>query len=179
MKIFFFDTETTDLIGNSLLPENQQPRIIELYGAIIDTSQDFAKLDEIEFLCNPGVRITPEITKITGIKGEDVAEAPAIGRHLPAVAKILGKADAVSAHNLAYDFAVLNYEARRNDREMPWPRIKICTVQETEHIKGFRLSLSALHEHLFGEAFAGAHRARQDVEASIRCFRELHAQGMV
>jgi len=50
-------------------------------------------------------------------------------------------------------------------------------VQETEWIKGHRLSLSALHEELFGEPFSGAHRARVDVDALTRCFNELRQRG--
>ena len=60
--------------------------------------------------------------------------------------------------------------------ECEWPRL-CCTVENTEWLHGHRLSLSALHEELFGEPFSGAHRARTDVAALTRCYLELVKRG--
>ena len=83
------------------------------------------------------------------------------------------------AHNLSYDYAVLMAEFSRccTEGSVKWPIRRICTVQETEFMKGFRLNLTSLHEELFGEPFAGAHRARTDVEALTRCCIELFKRG--
>jgi hypothetical protein len=59
-----------------------------------------------------------------------------------------------------------------------WPR-RICTVEQTQHIKGFRLNLSGLHEFLFGEKFSGAHRAKVDVAALVRCSSEMFKREML
>jgi hypothetical protein len=42
-----------------------------------------------------------------------------------------------------------------------------------------RLTLSNLHEHLFGEKFKDAHRARSDVMALVRVARELRRRGLI
>ena len=49
----------------------------------------------------------------------------------------------------------------------------VCTVELTEHKKGYRLKLSDLHEHLFGEDFKEAHDARADADALARCYVAL------
>ena len=177
MKYLIFDTETSGLIKNSLIPIEHQARLIEFFGHIVD--EDGQTHEELEFMVDPGIPISDEITKITGIKPEDVIGKPRFIAEEGRVRAIIGRADAVVAHNLSYDWDIINTELRRcgTADKVKWPVVRICTVQETEWIKGHRLSLSALHEHLFGEPFAGAHRARVDVAALTRCFLELKQRG--
>lgn len=173
---FIFDTETTDLLGPSLLPAKHQPRIIEFYGSLYE---DGRLVDEVEFFANPGIKLEKKIVSITNITDAMLKDAEPFSYYAPAVADIVKRADEVVAHNLSFDLAVVDYEFERLGASVQWPERKICTVEETEWIKGFRLSLSALHEHLFGEAFKGAHRARVDVEALARVFFELRSKGYV
>lgn len=178
MKVCIFDTETTDLVKNSLVPLEQQPRIIEFFGHTVD-SQSGEVIEELEFVCNPGHKLSATTTRITGLKDADVEGQPMFKSFEGKVRALLGSADAVLAHNLSFDFAVVDAELRRcvTSEKCKWPIRRICTVQETEWIKGHRLSLSALHEHLFGAVFTGAHRARTDVEALTRCYLELVKRG--
>jgi DNA polymerase III epsilon subunit-like protein len=171
MKALIFDTEATQLVTNSLVKEQHQPRIIEFFGQIVDDEGTIH--EELEFMCNPGISIPEKVTEITGIKDEDVAGAQPFATFAGQVKEIIERADAVVAHNLSYDWFVVNQEMDRNGVKVDWPKIRICTVEETEWIKGFRLNLSALHEHLFDEPFSGAHRAREDVGALTRCYLEL------
>lgn len=177
MKYLILDTETTGLFKNCELPLGQQPRVIEFFGHIV--SDDGEVHEELEFIVDPGIPISEEITKITGIKPEDVAGKPRFLTEEGRVRAIIGRADAIVAHNLSYDWAVINTELKRAGTEdkVKWPVTRICTVQETEWIKGHRMNLSMLHEHLFGKPFTGAHRARVDVAATTRCFLELKARG--
>ena len=177
MRALLFDTETTDLIHNSLISDKTQPRIIEFYGHVIE--DDGTVLDQLEFRCNPGIRIPPKITEITGISNADVNDKPPFRHRVPEIQRLMNWADAVVAHNLAYDYAVVNQEMKRMGSELKWPKIKVCTVQETEWFKGFRLSLSNLHEHLFGEGFENAHRAKNDVDALTRCWLHMRKSGDV
>jgi DNA polymerase-3 subunit alpha len=179
MRALIFDTETTDLISNSLLPEKHQPKVIEFFGHIVE--DDGTVVRELEFLCNPGHRLEKITTDITGITNDMVADQPPFMAFEGDVRGLIGEADAVVAHNLSYDFDVVNFELKRCGTMdlVRWPRIRICTVQETEWFKGYRLNLSALHEHLFGVPFSGAHRARADVEALTRCYVELRKRGDV
>jgi DNA polymerase III epsilon subunit-like protein len=174
---FIFDTETTDLVANSLISEKHQPHIIEFYGCLVNDMGEIT--DELGFLCDPGVPVTPEITRITGIKPQDVQGQPPFSAFTNQILCLIGKAEAAVAHNLSFDMTVVDAEFNRLGQKVVWPKTKICTVQETEWFKGYRLSLSALHEHLFDEKFEGAHRAKVDVSVLVKCFNELRERGDV
>lgn len=177
MRALIFDTETSDLIGNSLLADRHMPHIIEFYGCIVNEEGDV--VEELDFLCKPPQPISETTTRITGITQEDVKDAPPFSHFADKVFELIESADTVVAHNLSYDKEVVNVEAKRLGREVAWPVDLVCTVEQTEHLKGHRLSLSALHEYLFGEPFTGAHRARVDVEALAQCYLELVRRGEI
>ncbi len=169
MMRLFFDTETTYLVSNSLLPDNQQPRIIEFYGCLL--RDDFSQEEEFETYIDPGIKISEVVTRITGIDQSALVGAPRFSVVADQIKSLIQRADEVVAHNLSYDTFVVEVEMRRVKKTVIWPKIKTCTVEATEWIKGHRLSLSALHEECFGQPFTGAHRARVDVEAMVRCYR--------
>jgi len=172
---FIFDTETTGLVKNSLMPLEGQPRIIEFFGHLVD---DLGCLhDEIEFFCHPGVALDPIITRITGITDEQLKGAERFDVYADRVKEMIASADAVVAHNLSFDMALVEADCARCACAPAWPERKICTVEETEWMRGHRLSLTALHEELFGEGFPAAHRARNDVAALTRCYLELRKRG--
>lgn len=172
---FIYDVETTGLVKNSLVPLKSQPKVIELFGHLVDRQTGDIK-EEIEFFCDPGELIEDVITRITGIKQEQLTGQKPFAFYAPAVARLVSSAEEAVAHNLSFDKALLDAEFERCDIKCEWPRL-VCTVESTEWIKGHRLSLSALHEELFGEPFSGAHRARKDVNALTKCYLELVKRG--
>lgn len=179
----FFDTETTGFVLNRLVEPDRQPRVTEFCAIVTD--ENFQQIDELDFLCNPGIKITPEIVKITGITDQMVKDEPPFVMMADQVRRFVGpelggKLNVVVGHNLNFDISMINAEFNRlKIAPVEWAKILICTVNQTEHLKGHRLSLSALHELLFGEKFEGAHRAKVDVHALIRCFAELKKLGEV
>lgn len=177
-KVVVFDTETTGLIKNVLIPLDRQPKVIEFYGELID-DQTGEVLEEVEFKCNPQLRLEPIITKITGLTNADVDNEPLFRENAHKVVKLFEQADQAVAHNIAYDRNMLAFEFRRMEATLRWPNVLICTVAATEFMKGHRLNLASLHQELFGEAFEGAHRAREDVKALTKCFLELRRRGIV
>ena len=176
MRAFIFDTETTGLVKNSLVALENQPRIIEFFGHLVD-SETGAVEDEIEFFCYPGVQIEPIITRITGITNEQLKDADRFDVYADRVCKMIARADAVVAHNLSFDMALVEADCARCSCVPAWPKRLVCTVEETEWMRGHRLSLTALHEELFGETFPSAHRARNDVTALTKCYLELCKRG--
>jgi len=176
MRTLIFDTETTDLIKNKLLPLERQPHIIEFFGLSVDMYGHHCR--DLEHLFDPGFVISEEVQRITGIKPDDLKGAPKFADHAAAVKAFIEDHDEVVAHNLSYDKAMIDFEMKRAGLKVDWPEL-ICTVESTEHIKGHRLSLTALHELLFGEPFAGAHRASADVYALASCFKALRETGAV
>ena len=79
---------------------------------------------------------------------------------------------------MSFDQEMIDIEAERLGQILRWQRL-VCTVEQTVHLRGHRLSLSLLHQHLFDEPFAGAHRAKVDVAALIRCSVELHKRRVI
>lgn len=180
MKILVLDTETTDLISNSVIALEKQPHVIEFYGEVIDLSKKGKVLASHECLCNPGFRISDEITRITSITNDDLEGKEPFSKHLPVIiSKLFRKADAVAAHNLKFDKGILDIAAKRAGIKIPWPPVQICTVEATEWLKGHRMKLSDLHVHLFEESFKDAHRARHDVQALSRCIVELKKREVI
>jgi DNA polymerase III epsilon subunit-like protein len=177
MKAFVFDTETTGLINNRRLPLDKQPHITEFFGVLVDLKTG-KMTKKVSTLVKPPVHIPPEVTKITGINDATVAEAPPFADVSEMIFSALEAAPVVIAHNLSYDVDMIELEAERLKVKVKWPK-KICTVEQTIHIKSFRLKLSLLHEHLFGVPFDGAHRAEADVMALVKCCIELHKRGMI
>lgn len=177
MRIFLFDTETDGLIRNSLVREEKQPRIIELFGLVLDG--DLNEVDKWESLFSHAARLSDEIIRITGITNDMLDDAPLFSQKADELKAFIEGCDCVVGHNLTYDMDMVNNEMRRLNLAVNWPVDRICTVEQTEHIKGFRLSLTNLHTHLFGEGFPNAHRAETDVRAMARCFIELRKRGEV
>lgn len=174
-RTLIFDTETSGLTVAKLANKQHQPHVIEFYGCIVDEHGEIIK--ELEFLCKPPNLITEEVKNITGITNEMVANELPFKSHAAELLDFISEADSICAHNLAFDWMVLNTEFDRAGITPTWPLVRICTVANTEYIKGYRLSLTALHEHLFGEGFPDAHRAKNDVMALVKCFNELRKRG--
>ena len=181
MHALILDTETTGLIKSRLIPLEKQPEIVEFFGAVYDLkSGKHVKKSkrplEIEQLFRPTRPMTEEVIKIHGITNEAVAGAPSFKSKAAAIKKFIEEQQSVIGHNLSFDKEMIDLEMQRCGLVVAWPRL-ICTVEQTVHLKGHRLNLSALHNLLFGEPFANAHRARVDVDALARCCTALHASG--
>lgn len=175
MKWFIFDWETSGLISNTQRPLHKQPHGIELYGCVLDT-ETLEILDEIDTFLDPGIPISAEITKITGITPEMLVGAPKFETIADRLQGLIEGSDATVNHNASYDVPLTNYEFARIGRQIKWPQV-LCSLEASEWVCGYRLSMTALHEHLFGEPFSGQHRARQDVEALTRCVIEMIKRG--
>lgn len=178
MRVLIFDTETTGLIENRTVKIDKLPEVIEFYGCVVDLETGEIER-ELDTLVSPKGPITDEITKITTIDAETVKGAPDFASVAPKIKELIQGSNIIIAHNLSFDIEMVDIEFDRLGDRIEWPGEKICTVEQTVHLKGFRLSLSALHEHLFGEAFAGAHRAKVDVMALVRVCVELYKRDIL
>lgn len=179
MKIFIYDTETTGLLKPNAISVKEQPYIIELYGCVID--EEFNLLEEIDTFLKPPIPLPDIITKITGLEDKDLEDAITFADFYPDLAKIITGCDAIVAHNLQFDLGMIANELIRLDKlvQFPWPRHHICTVQSSMPVRGHRLKLSQLHEIATGKGFEGAHRAKADVHALVRCFHWLSEKGYI
>ncbi len=176
--MIIFDTETTDLVKPSLGNLDNQPKIIELYAMKVD-DETLEKTDELEELINPREQITDEIAGITGITNDMVVDKPPFVKVAKSIAEFWLGEKADCGHNIAFDLSMLRVELTRLGLEysFPWAMTHFCTVELSEHYLGRRLKLIDLHEHLLGERFESAHRARADVEATHRVLKEIKRRG--
>jgi|TARA_R110000823_G_scaffold104993_3_gene223226 DNA polymerase III epsilon subunit-like protein len=175
--MIFFDLETTGLPKAEGSDLDMQPKIIE-FGAI-KLDEDLVESDRIEFLCNPGYPLEPIITKITGIKDEDLKdEKPFIANYHRVCEFFLGEKTVV-AHNLPFDRKILKFELERLDKltKFPWPYEHICTVEIGEGVWGKKRKLGDIYEEITGEKIDGAHRSTVDIEAMIEIFKWYRKEG--
>ena len=115
----FCDAETTGLIINSQLPLATQPHITDF--AVILTDDKGEVLDQWCSLINPGVPLSAEITRITGLTDALLASAPAFPDVLPQIARMMKRADTLIAHNLDFDLSMLVFELRRVEWQYRFP----------------------------------------------------------
>ena len=170
MITVLFDTETTGLLKPSANSVDDQPEIVELYCVMID--DEFNPIGEFESFFKPRIPITEELTKIHGITNEMVADAPSFSDKALDLAKFFTGTDCLVAHNLPFDRSMLANELIRCDKliNVPWPRLHVCTVEMAMPIEQRRMSLSNLHKYATGAPHEGAHRAKADVHALVRCY---------
>lgn len=177
MKILVFDTETTGIPLHPNAPMRLQPHIIEFAAAMVDETGEL--LDEIVQLFDPGVKLEPIITKITGLTDADLRGQPVFGECYELLRSWFAEADAYVAHNLPFDRTMVELELERlrligrRVSDWRWPAIPICTVQENAEEWGRRPRLIELYEDVMGEPLAQTHRALDDVEALVQvCLRQ-------
>ncbi len=179
MMAFIFDTETTGLIENRLRKIDKQSEIIEFYGCLANLETGEI-IHDYETFIKPKAKRNEETMKKTRslITDKMLAEAPSFAEVADTIRDNLEHAPMIIAHNAAFDKEIVDIEMERINQVITWPRT-LCTIEQTMHLKGCRLSLTNLHEFLFGEPFSDAHRAKHDCLALLRCCVELKKQGAI
>jgi len=170
-SLVFLDVETTGL-------RPKQDRIIEIYMLKVHQS---GSTEEFSKLINPGRPLPEKITEITGLRDEDLRDAPTEADAAPAVREFL--ADGVPVgHNLSFDLQFLNSMFRRNNLE-PLASKGIDTLALSREAfpklcvypgGGGSHRLANLMYH-FGldKSFSNSHRAKDDVLLLVQVYRCL------
>lgn len=184
MIALIFDVETTGFTLPNVASLEAQPSIIEFFGSTVDLktgkiiNEYHSKIKPPNPLPDkPAPGSTKTITEITGITNDSLADAPLFKTVSKKILTMIQDAPMVIAHNANFDKMMIDLEFERLNTKVKWPRI-ICTIEQSMHIKGYRLNLSALHKELFGQSPAGSmHRAGKDVEVLTRCAVEMFKRG--
>ncbi len=151
------DLETTGLSA-------ERDAIIEI-GAV--KFRDGRTLDTFSTFVSPGRPIPLKITELTGIRDQDVADAPGLFDVLPALARFVGETPIVG-HSVNFDLAFLQQHSDKfkNDYLDTFELASVlCPDAE-------RYSLQSLAQ-LMGIDVDRAHRALDDAVASQQLFYEL------
>lgn len=153
-ELVAIDLETTGL-------DVARDEIIEI-GAV--RTRDGEILDELSVLVNPGRAIPANITHITGIRTEDVLDAPGIQTVLPQLRAFVGSVPWI-AHNISFDSAFLYRHGilRSNVRIDTYELASVLLPRAP------RYNLTSLSS-LIGVDIEAAHRAVYDARATVRLY---------
>lgn len=163
--LIIFDTETTGLVKHPDAPLAKQPRIIE-FGAAALSLKDGKVKKRFTQLVNPGMDVGDEITRITGISDEALANAPPFHEAWQSIAAFLKPATLMLAHNEPFDHAVIDYELKRAGKPFKWPQT-FCTIGLYRERWGRDMKLTELYANVIGKELDQKHRALSDVEALV------------
>jgi len=177
MKVLIFDTETTGLWQNTLVSLDKQPEIFDWYGLTLDT-ETLEVVNDLQIFAKPKGKIADGAARATKKTDADFVDFESFAANAERIKVYIEEHDVCIAHNAMFDWGVTNFEMQRCGLEVNWPVI-IDSVEKTEWIKGFRLSLTDLHLFLFERKFEGAHEAKTDVVALKDCWIELLKRGWV
>jgi len=171
-----WDTETTGLLKPEGNDEAIQPHIIEIYAIQVDGNGKI--LLELNTLIKPPIPIPEFITKINGISNNDVKDSPTFVEVYREVADVFFGSHSSVAHNETFDRGMLINELKRIGKEFhfPYPPISFCTVEQSMHLKGYRLKNSELYKLATGKEIINAHQAKADVLATWESYKWLKSQ---
>ncbi|MGI6201354.1 MAG: PolC-type DNA polymerase III [Christensenellales bacterium] len=155
------DIETTGL-------DPKRCRIIEI-GAVKVAGGKV--VDRYGSLVNPGVPISDEITKLTGITNDMVSDAPGEAEAMGGFLDFAGDL-ALVAHNASFDFSFLRPAAKRLGRPITAPVLDTLMLSRSAFPAFGRHSLGALVKK-FNIRLDNHHRAVDDAEATAHVLFKL------
>lgn len=162
--LVFLDTETTGM-------DPRQDRIIEVGALRVENGEITQSIDT---LLKPNLSIPFFITKITGIRDEDVYDSPEFAEIQSKLDAILDGATMI-AHNAKFDFSFLKYEYARLGKD--FEQDHVCSVKLSRRLfPHFRKhSLDALIDR-YNIQCKSRHRAYGDAEAVWKFFKRVSYQ---
>lgn len=165
-----FDTETTG-------PDPETARIVTACVAVHDPQHPTDTSRVWDWLVNPGVEIPAEATAVHGITTERAAAEgvdPAVAVRA-IITVLLGFGLPIVAFNAAYDFTVLDREARRYGLEPLVPDVVVDPFVLDKQLDRYRRgkrTLTAACEH-YGVELTNAHDATADALAAVGLVRAM------
>jgi ATP-dependent DNA helicase DinG len=160
--VVVLDIETTGL-------DTKKDAIIEI-GAIRFNGKRIE--DEWSMLINPGRKIPPFITQLTGITDHMVLEAPPIQKVVPELRQFVGDFP-ILGHNVSFDLSFLrNYGLFRTNETLDTYEIASILIPSAG-----RYNLGALGQ-LLSIPLSASHRALDDARVTLAVYRSLYEMGL-
>ncbi len=156
-----FDIETTGL-------KKETDKIIEIGAVKLKNGQ---KTDEFSALINPGRRLTEEITKLTGITDEDLADKPSEDVVVPQFIDFCRDA-VIVGHNVGFDIGFIRKFAVEHGIFLDNTVIDTMGLSQLLFGKLKNHKLDTVCSHL-GVSLHNHHRAVDDATATAGIFSEM------
>ncbi len=188
----FFDTETTGLPLNWNAPASDVanwPRLVQLAWSVYENGAHVVSYDVI--IKPEGYTIPEDSSAIHGITHQRALEQGIpIQDALQQFGQTITNANFVVAHNMSFDEKIIGAEFIRNEmlnvlasKEMLCTKelsTNFCAIANTSGRGSYKWpKLSELYMKLFGTEFNDAHNARNDVDATAKCFWEMKKRGVI
>lgn len=125
------------------------------------------RIEQVNYLLNPGIPIPEETTAIHGITDADVATAPTFVEMAEALAEHFAGADLAGYNILGYDIPLLTEEFARASRPFSIDGRRILDAQRI-FFRNEPRDLSAALRYYCGDDHTQSHDALGDVLATIR-----------
>ena len=189
MKTLIIDTETSGLPSSfnaEFTDTNAWPRIVEI--AWLKLNDKFEPDTASEFIVKPsGFKISKGAAAVHCITNEKAHnEGQSISHVLACLNQDLNDVNLVVAHNIDFDFPVINCEFLRSNTQTGFiQKSRYCTMKSATRLCTIPGNygpkwpkLGELYEFLFNRNFTEAHRAMHDVAATAECYVELVKRGI-
>lgn len=156
------DFETTGM--------SPQDRAIEVGVVVVEGGRE---VEAFGSLLDPGMPVSPFVTRLTGIRGEDLAGQPTFPDLWPTLERLLGGRVLV-AHNLPFDRGILRREVALADGDRRVGSQGLCTVRLSRKLHPSEEShaLDAVAER-HGFTFSARHRALDDARVTAGVLLKL------
>lgn len=157
-----------DLETTGLNPKTEQ--IIEI-GVI--RVEDQAVVQEWGTFVNPGRRLEERVAQLTGIRDEQLADAPSLDEVFPKVMDLVGD-HVLLGHSVIFDYSFLKRAAV--NRKMAFEREGIDTLKIARKYLADLESRSLEYLCRYYGIAHNAHRALYDARATVELYRKLAEQ---
>ncbi|MFM8493014.1 MAG: exonuclease domain-containing protein [Bacteroidota bacterium] len=151
----FIDLETTGLSISS-------DRIVEI--SVLRAMPD-GTTQTLTQRINPEMPIPMEVTKIHGIRDEDVANEPTFKEFSPKLMQFMQHCDFAGYNSGYFDLPMLAEELMRAGQDFDWTDVRMIDVQTIFH-KNEPRDLKAAYRFYCQKDLEGAHSAEVDIHAT-------------
>jgi len=174
-----FDTETTGLVKPLGTALELHPHIIEIAVLRFENGK---LQDKLNTLIKPPVLIPRRLTRnVHGISDDMVKDAPVFKEIRSRLSEIFSGCDVVIAQNLTFDEEMVNIELQRLNGEKLYSGSdsflknisRFCTIEQSMHLRGYRMKNKELYKAATGKEIKGSHRAYNDALATYEIYKWL------